>query len=217
MNVIQNDLNYVISNPDMIFYFEDAIPIDVFQNIHQYPFKELKWGTHNFKNGFDFQKTPGWYRYYDYADTGDEPDWVTKLRDIALDKFSKVNDNIITSHSCRKSYMIMSDTGYHSCQHEIHQDFAEMGGKWSFLYHLIGTEGPTEFYSSFLDKKLIKSIPFKPGNLIIFPGIYPHKGDPKFNDLRITIDYLMDINCSANRNILDKSNALKKKYQQHFE
>ena len=211
----KNDLNFIVSNPNLIFNFTNTIPQSLLQDINNFEWDKLLWNKIGFSE-VEFQSTGGWYRNYDFNTDSMTPNFVKELKQIALDRFSSIPDNIVSNVSSLESYAIMSDVDYPSCKHEIHQDGAELGGRWSMLFHLVGTEGPTEFYDNFFNKKCIKSFDFLPGQLIIFPSLYPHKGVPQFKDKRITIDYIFHIDCSYNKYILDSSLTLKNKYQQYY-
>lgn len=215
MSFNKNDLNYIVTNQDLIFVFDDVIPNNTLNDIQSFDWDNISWNKIGFSE-VEFQSTGGWYRNYDFKKDIYKPTFVNELLELALDKFKSIPNNTVNNLEHLESYAIMSDTDYPSCKHEIHQDGALLGGAWSMLYHLVGTEGPTNFYNNFFEKQLIKSVDFKPGRLIVFPSLYPHKGMPQFRDKRITIDYLFKIESTLNKYILDNSVPLKNKYQKHY-
>lgn len=212
--VNRNDLNFVVTNPDCIYKFDNVIPEKILREINNFDWNKLIWNNTGFSDRLQF--ATGYYRFFDFISYDSSPSFIEELKNIAIDLFKSIPNNDVTSIEHLTSYAIMSDENFSACKHEIHQDGAEFGGKWSMLYHLIGTEGPTEFYSDFFNQKLIQSYDFIPGRLIIFPSIYPHKGCPQFRDRRLTIDYIFNIKSTLNKNILDNNISLKKKYHNYY-
>ena len=78
------------------------------------------------------------------------------------------------------------------------------------IFHLLGDSGPTEFYQSFYDKEPFKNIDFKPGRVILFPSIYPHRAGVPNHSLRICHSVRLVIDSKLNNDILKNSPNLKK-------
>lgn len=79
--------------------------------------------------------------------------------------------------------------------------------EWSFLVHLKGASGTTNFFDNEINRKLIKTVDFEPLRLMIFPSVYQHQGMLPLSreEDRIVVNYIGDIKTSLNDRVLLKS------------
>lgn len=195
------DLKFVETNPELIFCFDDVLDQDTLNNIVSFgwqdmPFSRLK------SNGFikTFTYYPG------------NLDFLETLTNNGFRCFQSKDNNASLLTVSSFLFNLAEDDGIMT-RSEIHPDIFATGGKWTMLYHLTGDSGPTDFYNNVVNKKVIKSVEFKPNRLIIFPGIYVHRGSLPNRDIRLVVNIRCEIDTILNKNILKNSPILENRYQ----
>lgn len=206
MNVV-----FAETNTDLIFIFDDVLENECLETINNYNWSLLNWFR---------QREHGMIRGYLFRD-GDSifPTFLETLKLLAL-KNLQTKDNTATIADVYSYYIglaVKDDKIYH--RPDIHADCAGPGGRWSCLYHLQGdsSSGPTTFYNNTVNKKIIKSVEFKPNRLIIFPSIYQHQGSiPEDGKERMIINISLWFDTKLNKDILKNSPNLQKEYQKYY-
>ena len=206
MNVV-----FAETNTDLIFIFDNILENECLETINNYDWNSLNWFR---------QREHGMIRGYLFRD-GDSifPTFLETLKLIAL-KNLQTKDNTATIadvYSYYVGFATKNDKMYH--QPGIHADCGGPGGRWSCLYHLRGdsSSGPTTFYNNTVNKKIIKSVEFKPNRLIIFPSIYQHQGSiPEDGKERMIINISLWFDTKLNKDILKNSPNLQKEYQKYY-
>lgn len=198
------DLKFVETNPDLIFCFDnvlDSFTLDKIANFgwDTMPFSRSK--SNGFIKGFSY-----FPRDLDFLETLtnngisclQSKDSAASLKIVSSFLFNLSENNGIMTRSV------------------IHPDVFEPGGKWTMLYHLDGNSGPTDFYNNSVKNVVVKSVEFKPGRLVIFPGIYMHRGSLPNSGTRLVVNIRCEFDTKFNTEILKNSPMLQKRYQQEY-
>ena len=210
------DLTDVNTNPDLIFCFDNVLDERTLLEISQHDWRSRQWSggaringiianieniaPTDFKSG-DLRKRISKMSKPNYPFF--EPGFIS-----AIDCFLKLDPNFkIVDHI--GSYWTIQDEKLDNID-QVHRDYYEFQPCWSVIFHLLGDSGPTEFYRSFYDKEPFKNIDFKPGRVILFPSIYPHRAGVPNRSLRICHSVRLIIDSKLNNDILKNSPNLKK-------
>lgn len=198
------DLKFVETNPDLIFCFDDILDIPTLSKISNFGWDTLPF-TRSKSNGLikTFSYFPGDLDFLETLTVNgirclQSKDSSASLKNVASFLFNLSEDNGIMTRSV------------------IHPDVFETGGKWTMLYHLDGNSGPTDFYNNSVKNIVVKSVEFKPNRLIIFPGIYMHRGSLPDSGTRLVVNIRCEFDTKFNTEILNRSPVLQKRYQQDY-
>jgi hypothetical protein len=198
------DLKFVETNPDLIFCFDNVLDQSILDKVSNFDWNSLV-PTRGRANGFI--KT--------YTFKIGSLDFLETMRDAGSSCFQTMDASakLITASSFLFG---LSENDGRMITQEIHPDSFETGGKWTMLYHLDGNSGSTDFYNNSIKDTLIKSIEFKPNRLIIFPGIYRHRGNLPDTGTRLVVNIRCEFSTKLNEDILKYSPRLQKIYQQEY-
>ena len=198
------DLKFVETNPDLIFCFDDVLDTSTLDKISNFSWSTLPFARTK-SNGFikTFSYFPGDLEFLETLTNNgisclQSKENSASLKTVSSFLFNLSEDNGIMTRSI------------------IHPDVFETGGKWTMLYHLDGNSGPTDFYNNAVKNAVVKSVEFKPNRLIIFPGIYMHRGSLPDSGTRLVVNIRCEVNTIFNTEILSKSPVLQKRYQQEY-
>lgn len=129
------------------------------------------------------------------------PQFVKDMFDLAWNYFLELDpsakiieiNRVLTNLSLNDGSMKPAD---------IHQDHYYFKKSWTMLIHVDGTSGDTEFYDTMIFRNKIKSVPFKPGRITIFPAAYPHTGlMPTDDNPRYVINVLFKVETMLNTRV----------------
>jgi hypothetical protein len=197
-------LKFVETNPDLIFCFDNVLDQSILDKVSNFDWNSLV-PTRNRSNGF--------IKTYNFKIGS--LDFLETMRDAGFSCFQTMDASarlILAS-----SFLFgLSENDGRMVRAEIHPDAFETGGKWTMLYHLDGNSGTTDFYDNSIKNTVIKSIEFKPGRLIIFPGIYRHRGSLPNSGTRLVVNIRCEFSTKLNEDILKYSPRLQKIYQQMY-
>jgi hypothetical protein len=198
------DLKFVETNPDLIFCFDNVLDHSILDKVSNFDWNSLV-PTRRRSNGF--VKT--------YTFKIGSLDFLETMRDAGFSCFQTMDTSArLTSVS---TFLFgLSENDGRMTRAEIHPDSFETGGKWTMLYHLDGNSGSTDFYNNSVKNTVVKSIEFKPGRLIIFPGIYRHRGSIPNNGTRLVVNIRCEFDTKLNEDILKYSPMLQQRYQQEY-
>ena len=198
------DLKFVETNPDLIFCFDDVLDQSILNKVSNFDWNNLV-PTVGKANGFT--KT--------YTFKIGSLDFLETMSNTGFSCFQTMDTSarLITASSFLFG---LSENDGRMITQEIHPDSFETGGKWTMLYHLEGNSGSTDFYNNSIKDTLIKSIEFKPNRLIIFPGIYRHRGNLPNTGTRLIVNIRCEFSTKLNEDILKCSPRLQKIYQQEY-
>lgn len=198
------DLKFVETNPDLIFCFDDVLDTPTLSKISNFG-----WNTMPFSRS----KSNGFIKGFTYH-PGDL-DFLETLTNNGISCFQS-NDPSASLKSTLSFLFNLSENNGIMTRSIIHPDVFEPGGKWTMLYHLDGNSGPTDFYNNSVKNAVVKSVDFKPNRLIIFPGIYMHRGSLPDSGTRLVVNIRCEIDTKFNSEILSRSPMLQKRYQQNY-
>ena len=152
-------LDNVITNPELIYVFDDVVNAKELATIESFDWKSRSW-----VNGYNNWPDPS------RKDMPAGDLLCKKMVDCIrlLDRKARVQSHV-------GSYYVLRDQTNELLEDNIHRDYYNFEFAWTGVFHLIGNSGPTFFYRTFDAEEPMKSIDFKPGRLIIFPSLYAHK------------------------------------------
>lgn len=128
-----------------------------------------------------------------------KPVYMEKIQQMVVDAFREIDQDAVVNHVVRSNLNIFSTTDRMG---EPHQDIVSTWGhEWSMLVHLNDSDGPTDFFISQTTQEVILSVPFKPGQLIIFPSVYSHCGRNPTANPRYSANYIMSMNTKLNNKV----------------
>ena len=153
-------LNKVITNPNLIFVFDNVLNENELSEI-----SNLDWISRFWIDGYNTWPQPSNPNTMPFADL---------LVDRMVESVKKISKNTkIKKHI--GSYFVLKDHTNENLEDNIHRDFYNKEFAWSGVYHLIGNSGDTIFYPNFHSREPVLRVNFKPGRLIIFPSLYAHQ------------------------------------------
>ena len=198
------DLKFVETNPDLIFCFDDVLDQSILDKVSNFDWNSLVPVV---------RKSNGFVKTYTFKIGS--LDFLETMSNTGFSCFQTMDTSarLITASSFLFG---LSENDGRMITQEIHPDSFETGGKWTMLYHLEGNSGSTDFYNNSIKDTLIKSIEFKPNRLIIFPGIYRHRGNLPDTGTRLIVNIRCEFSTKLNEDILKYSPRLQKIYQQEY-
>lgn len=152
-------LDTVITNPELIYVFDDVVDTKQLTSIQQ-----INWESRFWVDGYNTWPGP----CNENMPLGHF--LCSKMVDCikTLDKKARIQSHI-------GSYYVLRDHTNNLLEDNVHRDYYDFQYVWTGVFHLIGDSGPTHFYKTFNATEPFKSIEFKPGRLILFPSLYAHK------------------------------------------
>jgi hypothetical protein len=198
------DLKFVETNPELIFCFDDVLDQSILDKVSNFDWNSLVPIV---------RKSNGFVKTYTFKIGS--LDFLEIMRDAGVSCFQTM-DASARLISASSFVFGLSENNGRMIRAEIHPDAFETGGKWTMLYHLHGNSGTTDFYDNSIKNTVIKSIEFKPGRLIIFPGIYRHRGSLPNSGTRLVVNIRCEFSTKLNEDILKYSPRLQKIYQQMY-
>jgi len=211
------DLMEVKTNPDLVFCFDDVIDPETLLKISQHDWRSRQWSGGWQINGIigniaevipiNFISNPQITTKFKQTDSVQHPFvklGITKTMDcfLNLDPNFKIIEHV-------GSYWTIQDEKIDNVD-QVHRDLYEFKPCWTVLFHFLGDSGPTELYHSFYDSEPYRKINFKPGRVIIFPSIYPHRAGVPNRTLRVCHSVRLIIESKLNNDILKNSPNLQK-------
>jgi hypothetical protein len=209
------DLMEVITNPDLIFCFDNVIDPDTLLKISEYDWRARQWQGGARVSGLISENKDIPPADFKSGNLRHEFSKVDKIRFpffetgfiSTIDGFLKLDPDFkIVDHI--GSYWTIQDEKLDNID-QVHRDYYDFHPCWSVLFHFLGDSGPTEFYRSFYDSTPYKTVDFKPGQMILFPSIYPHRAGVPNHSLRICHSVRLIIDSKLNKDILKNSPGLK--------
>jgi hypothetical protein len=198
------DLKFIETNPDLIFCFDNVLDQSILDKASNFDWNSL-FPTRRRSNGF----------IKSYSFKIGSLDFLETMSNAGFSRFQTI-DASATLTSVSTFLFGLSENDGRMTRAKIHADVFETGGKWTMLYHLHGNSGPTDFYNNFIKNTVVKSIEFKPGRLIIFPGIYMHRGGLPTDGTRLVVNIRCEFDTKLNEDILKYSPMLQQRYQQEY-
>lgn len=198
------DLRFVETNPDLILCFDNVLDQSILDQVSNFDWNSLA-PTRRRANGF--VKT--------YPFKIESLDFLETMRDAGFSCFQTIDPSAKLTAISTFLFGLSENDG-RMTRAEIHPDVFEPGGKWTMLYHLDGNSGTTDFYNNAIKNKVIKSVEFKPGRLIIFPGVYMHEGKLPTSGTRLVVNIRCEFDTKLNEDILKYSPMLQQRYQQEY-
>jgi hypothetical protein len=204
-NIIwEQDITDIKTNPELVYVFDDLFPEALLQSMQDYDFQSLDWKP---RTG-----STEWHVF--------EPDSIIRPAFLIttkkyIEKKLRTSSPSTTISTVATEFMFCSrNTGlFGQC---IHFDVFEAGPFWTSIIHLKGEGGNTIIYEDFNSEKVLTEVEFKPGRVILFPSLYPHRGMlPPSGNPRYSFNSVFKIvNFDCNEHILDLSSLrLKEKFQ----
>jgi hypothetical protein len=127
---------------------------------------------------------------------------MEKIKQMAIDAFQEVDQDAVINYIVRSNLNIYLPTDRLG---EPHQDISkDWETEWSMLVHLNDSDGATDFFISQTIPEVTLSVPFKPGQLIIFPSVYSHCGGIPTVNPRYSLNYIMSIDTKLNGKVLKR-------------
>ena len=195
----------VNTNTDLIYVFDDILTENEIGEIRNFVWDWLPW-----RNRDNYSLGGGTSRFVFYNNHPIDPPFLTYSKIKVVDKIKKTIDPNAELNAVCMEFAIKSMGNIGASGQGIHTDCQELGAIWSILIHVMGDSGATEFFDNDANRKLVKSVPFKAGRIVMFPSLYSHRGCLPEQGKRITMNSICKLNFSKTQNIFDLSPELKK-------
>jgi hypothetical protein len=195
-NPQRNHYNTDLSN---VFVKDFEIP-KLTINVDEIPFITSGYsGSHRYDNGN--MLIYGAYNEDNQDWEPDCPQFIKDMYDLAWNYFLEIDPSAKVTSVTRVLLNRTVNDGTMRTP-EVHQDRYYFRKTWSILIHLDGTSGDTEFYDTMIFQNKIKTIPFKPGRITIFPAAYAHTGQlPNDDNPRHVINVLIIVETELNTRV----------------
>lgn len=177
----QQKLNHVRVNTDLILSTELSLPNELVESINKFEMLDLS--THVEIDTYDF---------------------IKPLHNLCIEAFLKFDPTADIKTLLR--VLLTKSVKNVFKEDNVHRDY-DFLNYWSFLIHLKGNDGNTAFYDSIINPNIVKSFPFKPYTLIMFPSLYAHQGYSPTTVDRYAINFIMEVESSLNKDILKNSSS----------
>lgn len=205
--VLDHRQNHVITKLELVFVSQLDFSEDIQTEIQNYNYQTI------------LDKLPGTgFNFYTQFDNGgikvvglddwdtiihqEKPTYIEKIQSLIINEWKNIDPTAVIGPNLRTNLNvgIMNDR-----QSDVHLDVTGTWVKeWSALVHLNDSDGPTDFVTSKIMQDVILSIPFKPGQLIIFPSVYAHRGSVPTTNNRCTINYMFNVDTELNKQVLKR-------------
>jgi hypothetical protein len=206
-NLAPTDILDVNTNTDLIYVFDDVLPASVMNEINNFNYDQFNWNQRN------NEVTAGGTARYDikYNDPLRPGFLISSKKYILMNGLRKLSKTVDIDAVCLEFFIRSRNDG--ATGQVAHRDCQELGPIWTMLLHMIGNSGPTVFYENYNSDKIVASVDFKPGRVILFPSLYTHKGClPESGDRFILNSVLRLKDFEYTEFIFDKNLDLKQKY-----
>ena len=131
-----------------------------------------------------------------------KPLYMEKIKQMSINAFKEIDQDAVFNHIVRSNLNIYLNTDRLG---EPHLDIIDTWkNEWSMLVHLNNSDGATDFFISQTMPEVVLSVPFKPGQLIIFPSVYSHCGGIPTVNPRYTVNYIMSVDTKLNSKVLKR-------------
>jgi hypothetical protein len=205
--VLDPQQEHTVTKTDLIFVKQLDFSIDILNEIQNYNYQtilnKLVGTGYNFYTKFDNggTKVVG-LDDWDTVIKQQPPTYMDKIKQLIVAAWAEIDPDAVLLKDFRINLNIGVPTDRPS---DVHLDVTgTWSNEWSALVHLNDSDGPTEFFTSRIVENLIFSVPFKAGQLIIFPSVYAHRGSVPTSNNRITINYIFDVNTELNTRVLKR-------------
>jgi hypothetical protein len=132
------------------------------------------------------------------------PDYLDKLFHLVEDEWKNIDPAAKIDKRIRTHLNIHKVQGARPS--DIHHDIGDKWSReWSALIHLNeGSDGGTEFFNSLIFEEKILTVSFVPGQIIIFPSVYAHRGQIPTTNNRIVVSYMFTVDTELNARVLKR-------------
>jgi len=200
---------YIRTNLDLVFDRTLVLPPEI-DDLNEDSYQWMTVGRHpeleaEFHNGY--HKTAA---VYDKDTDKFTPEYVRRIFESAWQEFLTIDPDAKIVQIVR-GLIGMSNTRGNMQDAWVHRDSFNLN-RWSFLVHVKGTSGTTDFMDSTADPTVIKTIDFVPGQVTMFPSIYDHQGHlPTDTNDRYIMNFIMELDTKLNKQVFDTSPVMVKK------
>ena len=196
---------HIVTNLDLVFVRQLTLSNDILEEIQNYNYQPL------------MSKECGGYNYFYSFDNGNariialdewddlgvkQPDYLEKIFHLVEAEWRTLDPAAVIKQRVRTNLNVVEaknarPSGLH---HDIRSTWNQ---EWSALVHLNqGTDGNTDFFNSMIFQDHVLSVPFVPGQVIIFPSVYTHQGQVPTSNTRYTINYIAEVDTVLNQQVL---------------
>ena len=205
--VLDHQQAHVITKPELVFVKQLEFGEDVQYEIDNYNYQTILnkiLGTgYNIYTQFDNggTKVVG-LDDWDVTVKQAKPTYLDKIRSLIAQEWSKIDPEAVIGPTIRANLNVGVPTNRLS---DVHLDVTgTWSNEWSALVHLNESDGPTDFVMSKIMQDVILSVPFKAGQVIIFPSVYAHRGSVPSANNRLTINYIFNVDTELNSRVLKR-------------
>jgi len=205
--VIDHRQNHVITKPELVFVRQLNFSNDILEEIQNYnysPILQKILGTgFNFYTKFDNggTKVVG-LEDWEVLVRQEKPTYLDKIQSMIVQEWNKIDPTAVIGPTIRANLNIgVPDNRPSDVHHDVTSTWTN---EWSALVHLNESDGPTDFVISKIMQDVILSVPFKAGQVIIFPSVYAHRGSVPAASNRLTINYIFNVDTEFNTGVLKR-------------
>lgn len=208
---------YIKTNTDLIYIRKPAWSQHVQEEIDRLSAESYNWhvaGRHplieaEFHNGY--QKTASVYQ----PNLGFVAPYINEIFNSAWNEFLLLDPSAKIIEIVR-GLISLSNNRSNMIDASIHRDSFSTN-TWSFLVHIKGTSGTTEFFDSDANTSVIMSTDFEPGKITMFPSLYSHQGHlPDDDNDRFIMNFIVKIDTVLNNRVFDTSPTMVQKSIEHL-
>jgi len=205
--LVDHQQNHVITKPELVFVSQLNFSSDIVEEIQNYNYKTILRNMP--ESGFEFHTKfdNGGVRVVELGDwevvvRQEKPKYLEKIQTLIEKEWTNIDPDSVIKNMLRVNLNIGISTNRQS---GIHLDVVNTWtNEWSALVHLNESDGPTDFFASKIIQDVVVSVPFKPGQVIIFPSVYAHRGSVPSSTDRYTINYIQRVDTKLNKQVLKR-------------
>jgi hypothetical protein len=205
--VLDHRQAHVITKPELVFVKQLKFDEDVQYEIDNYNYQtilnKILGSGYNVYTKFDNggTKVVG-LDDWDIMIKQQPPTYLDKIRSLIVAAWAEIDPGAVLLNDFRTNLNIGVPTNRPS---DVHLDVTgTWSNEWTALVHLNESDGPTDFVISKIMQDVILSVPFKAGQVIIFPSVYAHRGSVPTSNNRITINYIFNVSTELNTRVLKR-------------
>ena len=192
---------HAITNTNLVFV--KLLPLDsaTRREINEFDYNSLPWiktvynhNTRFYNGGIKIITDEDWAGIQ-------RPTYLDTIQQLIIDQWAVIDPNAQVRRPLRSILNLSESQGMTKA--DIHHDYTDhWTNQWSALVHLNdNTDGGTDFFTSLIFLDTVMTVPYVPGQVIIFPSVYAHQGQLPSVNPRLTANYIFEVDTQLNEQV----------------
>lgn len=193
---------HAITNTNLVFV--RSLPLDsaTRSEINEFNYSSLPWvktvynyNTKFYNGGIKIMTDDNWAGIQ-------RPTYLNTIQQLIIKQWSVIDPDAKVQGLLR-TILNLSESDGSMTKADVHHDYTDhWTNQWSALVHLNNnTDGSTDFFTSLIFLNNVMTIPYVPGQVIIFPSVYAHQGQLPSVNKRLTANYIFEVDTKLNEQV----------------